>query len=195
MFTWSRVVELMISPRVPKNVTQKMSQNVTQNKIIRDNFNAPTKKGFCVGKKREKKKRRKERRKNYLFWFLFLWDQISPCPTHCYRRVGQCSELPCIRWMRPRYERRPKLYCPDVIEFHCGLMKEFCCFGVSQAKTLKYNEIIIKKLYFISFLVEVSGLWLRKNTSINNKSLQCFKTQQRARNRHYSISARTHSDG
>ena len=26
--------------------------------------------------------------------------------------------IPCVWWMRPRYERRPKLYCPDVIEFH-----------------------------------------------------------------------------
>ena len=35
---------------------------------------------------------------------------------------------PCIRWMRPRYERRPKLYCPDVIEFHCGLNEGILLF-------------------------------------------------------------------
>ena len=36
---------------------------------------------------------------------------------------------------------------------------------------------MIKNLYFISFLVEVSGPWLKKrNTSLNNQSLQRFKT-------------------
>ena len=53
-------------------------------------------------------------------------------------------------------------------------MKEF--FFVLEYHTLKYNKIIIKKLCFISFLVEVSGPWLqKKKPSINNKSLQRFK--------------------
>ena len=39
-----------------------------------------------------------------------------------------------------------------------------------ECRTLKYNKIIIKKLYFIAFLVEVSGPWLKK------KGLQRFKT-------------------
>ena len=97
--------------------------------------------------------------------------------------------------MRPRYERWPKLYCPDVIEFHCGL-NEGILF-IWSIRTLKYNKIIIKNLYFISFLVEVSGPWLQKQkTSVEYKQqkLTAFQNAQRARNRHYSISARTHSD-
>ena len=40
-----------------------------------------------------------------------------------------------------------------------------------------YNKIIIKKLYFISFLVEVSGPWFKKKHEYKQKkSLQCFKT-------------------
>ena len=38
------------------------------------------------------------------------------------------SLRPCIRRMRPRYERRPKQYCPDVIEFHCGLNEGILLF-------------------------------------------------------------------
>ena len=49
-------------------------------------------------------------------------------------------------------------------------------FVVLEYRTLKYSKIIIKNLYFILFLVEVSGPWLKKkNTSINNRSLQRFK--------------------
>ena len=46
-------------------------------------------------------------------------------------------------------------------------------FVVLEYRTLKYNKIIIiKNLYFVSFLVKVSGLWLNKR----NQSLQRFKT-------------------
>ena len=38
------------------------------------------------------------------------------------------NDAPCIRLMRPRYKRQPKLYCPDVIEFHCGLNEGILLF-------------------------------------------------------------------
>ena len=70
-------------------------------------------------------------------------------------------------------------------------------FVVLEYRTLKYNKIIIKSLHFVSFLLKVSGPWLKKkDTSINNKSLQHFKTHNELEigTTIFFIFARTHSD-
>ena len=59
-------------------------------------------------------------------------------------------------------------------------------------RKLKYNKIIIKNSYFISFLVGVSGPWLKNTHELNSKSLQPFKTHNELEIG--TISARTRSE-
>ena len=42
---------------------------------------------------------------------------------------GYTTQSPCIRWVSPRYERRPKLYCPGSSVNHFAPSPEVTYFA------------------------------------------------------------------